>query len=364
MVACKISYAKWEDRIYVRRGPDALEGKRSHERRQLKSEPRWPVEYRNGSNRYGPDLDDHCPCGSLRRARSCHAVTMNRWKPTGPTGLPLIRGERTNYSNPDCYAACASDCSEQTNREHWLSRSILEQIEGKQFIVDGLHWQKTKELRASPKSLQSKVLCVRHNKALSPLDAIAGNLFRVCQEYQRGMQSESELRLFSMFNGHAIERWLLKFLLGGIASTSLRSKVRPEITPPTIIDHDDLIEGLFRGGINDLPITLYQDHENGRPITLRSDIELRAEYNGDGVVVGCGIAFGPAVIRLALGPVPKELPKRSIIVRPAGIVIESTVADAQAVAAFGWEQGDAEMTVYRYTGETSDDPAQRNGIFS
>jgi hypothetical protein len=67
-------------------------------------------------------------------------------------------------------------------------------------------------------SLVSKVLCKRHNDALSPLDTAAGRTFRILQEICEDIspvnKSISRKGKWFLISGEAIELWGLKTLFG------------------------------------------------------------------------------------------------------------------------------------------------------
>ena len=149
---------------------------------------RWPVEYSKGPRAIGPDRDGHCPCGSNMRFSSCHARRDGTW--AIPEKRPLISGRRTGYANSACYAKASKDCGERVSREHWISASILRSIPQAPFKIRGLQWQRDIETNVSVKGMQAKVLCERHNSALSALDSEAGEMFRIIQHYQRVLESE------------------------------------------------------------------------------------------------------------------------------------------------------------------------------
>jgi len=71
----------------------------------------------------------------------------------------------------------------------------------------------------------SNILCSRHNLALSPLDSAALQLFQVLQKL-RATSESAELEPRStcelLVNGHDIERWCLKVLMGGLFSGNMR----------------------------------------------------------------------------------------------------------------------------------------------
>jgi hypothetical protein len=59
-----------------------------------------------------------------------------------------------------------------------MSRAILEQFGGSVIVVIGMPWLPAGQaLETSIPNLTAKILCRRHNEALSPLDAEAGHFF-------------------------------------------------------------------------------------------------------------------------------------------------------------------------------------------
>src|SRR4051812_37929995 len=56
--------------------------------------------FRRDATVVGPDRDDYCPCGSYRRARSCHAAANGEWLAVEPS--PLLNGPPTGKAVKDC----------------------------------------------------------------------------------------------------------------------------------------------------------------------------------------------------------------------------------------------------------------------
>jgi len=125
----------------------------------------WPKPFRPSHLHWGPQGDELCPCGSRRRARSCHLAPDGWW--LTPSAPPLLGDERTGYRHPGCYASTSSDCSSRLSREHWLSASVLNAFAP--ITVSGMPWQHGSQHTLPVRNLGAKVLCERHNKALSPL---------------------------------------------------------------------------------------------------------------------------------------------------------------------------------------------------
>ncbi len=133
---------------------------------------------------------------------------MNQFVNTIPP-LPL-----TGYSNPRCYANLLHDCSTSTTAEHVISESVLELVfpDAKQIEQYGGSWNPPGESRKmSIKNMSAKVLCSRHNQALSGLDDIGRKFFEF-------LRSDLPGNRILMINGYELERWMLKVLCGFLAS--------------------------------------------------------------------------------------------------------------------------------------------------
>jgi hypothetical protein len=71
-------------------------------------------------------IEDFCPCESGKPLRDCCL---------GPDGVPRIRipslippGPNTGYRNDRCYLNVTGNCSPSISKEHYISRSILEEL--------------------------------------------------------------------------------------------------------------------------------------------------------------------------------------------------------------------------------------------
>jgi hypothetical protein len=135
---------------------------------------------------------------------------------------------RTGFQNTKCYASRLCDCSQELSREHVVSKAILEQIAGfdGRVVVRNINWQDGShgEL-VGIDALSARVLCQRHNNALSNLDAEMGRFFRTYREFTNWNAPKRNFRIFS---GCDIERWLLKTLIGCGAASYWRSVIVPD----------------------------------------------------------------------------------------------------------------------------------------
>lgn len=115
-----------------------------------------------------------------------------------------------------CWAECLGQCSDKMSREHLVSASIFPQ--GK-IRVQGFPWciEEPKEIGIS--GLTAKLLCVRHNNALSPVDDGGRSAFEVFKEIRRlaNVRNAMKPRRWNVvthrIDGLMLERWFLKTLI-------------------------------------------------------------------------------------------------------------------------------------------------------
>jgi hypothetical protein len=153
--------------------------------------------------------DTPCPCGTEKDAGRCCLTRSGFVKKAAGCSPPP---PKTGRKNDGCYAAILGDCSPKLSREHFISASLLEYLnESKSLRVSGLPWLKGKEKVLPPAAIAGRILCERHNSALSQLDSIAVKLFRALDE--EGVAGSGK-QLMYLFSGHDIERWILKIVAG------------------------------------------------------------------------------------------------------------------------------------------------------
>ncbi len=172
-------------------------------------------------------LDSPCPCGSTLRGSDCCWITSKFHKESSKV---TPKPPRTNHSLTRCYASVLADCSIKISREHFISESLLNYLNrDKNLLISGFPWVDSGGKSLPPSSLTSKILCERHNSSLSPLDSIAVRLFNAFDE--RGATGSGQ-KLLYLFNGHDLERWLLKILCGFACSGSLPLDFDRDISIP------------------------------------------------------------------------------------------------------------------------------------
>lgn len=177
--------------------------------------------------RIGFKLTDLCPCGSGKTLKDCCKISNGKLK-AKPCKL-RIQGPKTKYSNPKCYLSSLNDCSTQITGEHYFSHAVLKVLNVKDELkATGLPWlEDGVTSRVQPQTLKSKILCSRHNSGLSPLDHIALRFFTAFVTISNEFRDEKlkELQRVFLFNGHDIERWMLKTLCGCIAANIAETKL-------------------------------------------------------------------------------------------------------------------------------------------
>ena len=135
-------------------------------------------------------------------------------------------GTKTCLVSPGCYAAVLADCDGGAlSREHYISQTLLSRLP-KTFTVEGLSWM-DRPRNISPRALTARVLCTRHNSALSPLDNMIGKFFQVLAGAHTGRHVGAH-----SFYGADLERWAIKALLGLIVSGNFFGKDGQEATVP------------------------------------------------------------------------------------------------------------------------------------
>lgn len=136
----------------------------------------------------------------------------------------------------DCWASSLGDCAGGQSREHPVSDGIFD---GAVITAFGLKW-----CRDTPKSIGlskavAKILCRRHNSALSSYDAEAGKLSHFLS---KSVLDEPLAVARTTLDGSLLEKWALKTLtnLGYVGALDPRNHTA---IPP----RPDVIQSLFRG---------------------------------------------------------------------------------------------------------------------
>jgi hypothetical protein len=125
--------------------------------------------------------------------------------------------ETEGGANKGCWAACLGDCGEGISREHWVSKCLFESEE---ILVQGFSWCLNEPKTIPLANFVAKILCKKHNSAISELDSAALQAFKVFRESIRINQVRGKLKRPPIWNikrltidGPRLERWFLKTLI-------------------------------------------------------------------------------------------------------------------------------------------------------
>ncbi len=152
---------------------------------------------------------DPCPCLKGATVANCTCRARNF---VPKPALTIPPGLTTNKEFAFCYAAPFRDCKGKRSAEHVVSESVLyELVHGNSHVaVSGRTWQRVPYQKIPISGTGSHILCERHNSALSQLDERMRDLF----VWLRTVGNAGAIRKARLFNGHDVERWMLKVLVG------------------------------------------------------------------------------------------------------------------------------------------------------
>lgn len=257
-----------------------------------------------------------CPCSSGRRHKRCCAISTMVLN-TRPKGSP------TGAAKEGCYAAPLRDCRGKLTREHPVSNAVLKMLASQNngtLLVANAPWQAAGvSSRLTPGSLASRVLCERHNAALSPLDSLGAELLSYVGAIHRHVREGNEPPAPSAtFDGPSLERYALK-ILAGVTSTG-RATVEDWRVPPTI--PEAWMPLLWGDAICRAPEGLYYDLAaslSGRTAVARTHVAYGVYGSSEHQILGGLqlVAFGLQFLLLAPGAPPAP-PKQPMAFRPIG----------------------------------------------
>lgn len=125
----------------------------------------------------------------------------------------------------NCFLEGFGTCSEKVSREHYVSATILRSIapEGG-LAVGGLAWQKDPATLQGIGigSLQSKILCQKHNSILSAYDEEASKFFKHLLALDK---EPNDVPASTSLDGEKTQRWMLKTLIATTEAGGLNSNL-------------------------------------------------------------------------------------------------------------------------------------------
>lgn len=243
---------------------------------------------------------------------------------THPPGLA------TGLQNAKCYARADRNCSQKISKEHFISETLLRQIQlNNTARVAGLKWQQKESFNIIPLSgLASSILCERHNNALSPLDACMGLFSEAVRDYDAALLSNTSAQASEQrsFSGDDIERWMVKCLLGLTASKNLSTtSLKPECID-LLFGNTDWPEGWG----------LYFSAPTGVPIYHSSSFLIETHIDPvRQLILAARILIRGLPFLLCLGK--PDIPESMGMFRPEAIVFRSEMCEKGLV--LSWDSG-------------------------
>jgi len=129
---------------------------------------------------------------------------------------------RLHFRNRQCYAAPLWGCSTKLSGEHGIGSAVLKVLtSGRNNVGITNHpWQPPGRQVVSISKLRPKVLCDKHNGALSRLDDEMTRLAHVLFDMGTALTAshENTRQTVHLFTGDDLERWLLKALCASMKS--------------------------------------------------------------------------------------------------------------------------------------------------
>ena len=139
-----------------------------------------------------------------------------------------------------CYAAQLGGCSGPLPlpREHFVSKNILKEFEeAGRLQVTGYVYDNVRQWLMFVESMSAKVLCEKHNRGLSDVDQEGRRFLNGFFHAHTGLlEGGFKADHTSIVDGPLIERWMLKYSCGLIASGQAAGvgAERMERTPPPL----------------------------------------------------------------------------------------------------------------------------------
>lgn len=180
-----------------------------------------------------------CPCLSGSTVQACNCKARG-FVPARVDTDP--RGVVTGLQLKGCYAKSTKNCRPPMSAEHHISAAILRDLGPNGNIFRTLNDERVVEISIS--SAGKKVLCQRHNTALSPLDRLGQRFVSCLGQVTQSPSDPKAQNSEVIFSAYDIQRWMLKALCGASHGEKASRRHRSSVwtVPP------DWLRILFVGG--------------------------------------------------------------------------------------------------------------------
>ncbi len=232
------------------------------------------------------------------------------------------------FGHPQCYARELGDCSTAISKEHYVSAVVLRGVSLGEptVLVQNLSFQQPGTLEERGiSSLAAKVLCEKHNAALSVFDGAGNALFVGMDRMDSAAGKVGTPPETFVVNGDHLERWMLKMLCGGLYSGTMPvpGGSMKGVCPPV-----EWLNVLFRGA--DLPAGQGLFLRAGTPGEVFSTepaiLKMAVVVDKDNIIIGFRMwvfNFEYTLVLADLPPTPPPMLHHAHY-RPAGLVVEGS----------------------------------------
>lgn len=193
-----------------------------------------------------------------------------------------------------CYASSLGNCGDTQSAEHYVSKGLWK---NRLVNFEGLPWLNGETKTLSVNKVFRKVLCDKHNRALSPLDVEGIRFFRAAEKIHINQDMRKELKRSAIWkvdrseiDGRKLERLLAKTSIGALQefpNEKWHLSNTPSIQPPK-----DILECVY--GLRDFefPMGLYCINSVGDKLFNKDDVVIDLHYHPQtSGYIGCNIAF-------------------------------------------------------------------------
>jgi len=200
-------------------------------------------------------------------------------------------------------------------------------------------------MQLPPDAFAARVLCRRHNSALAGLDDIAVHLFNAFDD--SAPTNRGETRLY-FFNGHDLERWILKLLCGLKSSGNLNAEGDDDRLVPR-----RWVDVLFGTADFEGSQGLFVCREIGHRFAGPHGVQVQAVYRQNRIS-GLGVWLcGYEMILALLGFGQRQFEGRAVVHRPLELYTRGRGLEKSV--AFHWV-GAADLGTISTTLPENDDP--------
>jgi len=137
----------------------------------------------------------------------------------------------------DCWATMLGECGRGRSREHYISDGIFD---GELVTAVGLPWCREEPVTIGLKRAVAKILCAKHNAALSGFDAEAAKLSRFLQT---NVLDQPLVESTIALQGSLLEKWAIKTFLNLGYIRGLHREQPNRLYPPP-----QLVRYIFQSG--------------------------------------------------------------------------------------------------------------------